>query len=90
MKYAIKDQRPISKNIGPLLKQARLKHGLTLKSVAEQAGITSAALFRLENAMTCSASNTYERVAEAMGVNYALIVHEAGILSSLGSNKPDA
>lgn len=94
MKYNAKSQRPISRQIGPQLKAQRLARNMTLEEVAEKSKLTVAAIYRMENGLTCSASNSYEAVAEAIGVSYGVVVHQAELASlkekEAGKEEPKA
>lgn len=74
-----KEMTPITSRIGPLLRKHRQEQGLSIEEVARRAGITPVALHRLETCQSCSLGVTYERVARALELNYALIVHEASV-----------
>lgn len=74
-----KEMMPITQCLGPVLRGHREKSGLTIEVVARRAGITPVALHRLETCKASSLGDTYERVAEAMKLDYDLIVHEAAL-----------
>lgn len=81
-----KQRMPISAKIGPVLKQVRDALGLKQESVAQQAGLSAVAVCRMENGLTCSASDNYEREAEALGVSYELVTFVAGALAQRSSD----
>jgi len=76
-----KEMTPITRELGPVLRQHRERLGLTLEAVAKVAGITLLALHRLETGLSSSFGDTYERVAAPMKRDYDLIVHEAALRS---------
>ena len=79
--FPAKEMMPTTRNLGPVLREHRERLGLTIEEVARRAGITPVALHRLETCQACSKGDTYERVAEAMNLDYDLIVHEAALRS---------
>lgn len=74
-----KEMMPTTSHLGPVLRRHRVELGLILEEVAKQAGLTPVALHNLETCKASSKSDSYERVAIALKIDYALVVHEANI-----------
>ena len=74
-----KEMMPTTSRLGGVLRRHRVELGLSLEEVAARAGITPVALHNLETGKSSSKSDTYERVSEAMGLDYDLVTHEAAI-----------
>jgi len=74
-----KEMMPTTSQLGPVLRRHRLELGLSLEEVAKLAGLTPVALHNLETCKSSSKSDSYERVATALKIDYALVVHEANI-----------
>jgi len=81
-----KEMRPMTRRLGFVLRQHRIRLRLSLGTVASAAGITPLALHNLETGKTSSRSDTYERVAEAMGLEYVMITLEAHLLAQREDN----
>jgi transcriptional regulator with XRE-family HTH domain len=76
-----KQRMPVSGRIGLVLKQLRLALGIKQEDAATQADMTPVAVSRMENGLTCSAADSYEREAEVLGVNYEVVVALAAALA---------
>jgi transcriptional regulator with XRE-family HTH domain len=74
-----KEMMPTTSRLGGVLRRHRVELGLSLEEVAARAGITPVALHNLETGKSSSKSDTYERVSEAMGLDYDLVTHEAAV-----------
>jgi transcriptional regulator with XRE-family HTH domain len=74
-----KEMMPTTRHLGPVLRRHRIELGLSLEDVAKLAGLTPVGLHNLETGKASSRSDNYERVAVAMNIDYALVVHEANI-----------
>lgn len=59
-----------------MLRQIRDRHGVSQRALAKAAGITQAALFRLESGETDPRLGTLRKLAEALGVTVAGIIGE--------------
>ena len=70
---------PTTSHLGPVLRRHRVELGLSLEETAKQAGLTPVAVHNLETCKASSKSDNYERVAVALQIDYALIVHEASL-----------
>lgn len=66
--------------IGPVLRQLRLKHGLSLTELAERTGVSVSYLSRLEKGMSVPSFTLLSHLAEVLGTNISFFVsmeHEA-------------
>lgn len=61
--------------MGPMLKEARLKAGLTQEKVAEQSGITARYLMAIENEGRCPALDVWFRLIRALHTSADDIVY---------------
>ena len=59
-----------------MLRHIREQHGVSQRVLAKAAGITQAALFRLESGETDPRLSTLRAIAEALGVTVAEIIGE--------------
>jgi transcriptional regulator with XRE-family HTH domain len=59
-----------------MLRQIREHQGISQRALAKAAGITQAALFRLESGETDPRLSTLRAIAEALGVTVAEIIGE--------------
>lgn len=76
-----KHRMPVSGRIGLVLKQLREALGIKQEEAATHASLTPVAVCRMENGLTCSAADNYEREAEALGLGYDLVVALAAALA---------
>ena len=76
-----KHRMPVSGRIGLVLKQLREALGIKQEDAATQADLTPVAVCRMENGLTCSAADNYEREAEALGIDYEVVVALAAALA---------
>lgn len=74
-----KEMMPTTSHLGPVLRRHREELKLTQEQVAQSAGLTPVAVHNLETCKASSKSDNYERVAVALQIDYALIVHEASL-----------
>lgn len=58
----------LEESIGQVLKVQRLRHGLTIAQVADQASISRGMLSKIENGQTMAAMDTLARLARVLGV----------------------
>ena len=79
-----KERMPISASLGPVMGQLRRALGIRQEDAAHEAGITPVALCRMERGLTCSSSDSYEREAQALGIDYELICQLAARLAREG------
>ncbi len=59
-----------------MVRAIREAHGMTQRALASRAGITQAALFRLESGATDPRLSTLRRLAKALGVRVAVLIGE--------------
>ncbi len=78
---ASKERMPVSYCLGLVLKLLREALGLNQETVAHHASLSVVGLCRMENGLTCSAADNYERVAEALGLDFGLVVTLAAKLA---------
>jgi transcriptional regulator with XRE-family HTH domain len=64
--------------IGAGLRRARRRHGLTLREVADTAGVTESFLSQVERDVASPSIATLRRVAVALGLSIGEILDEAG------------
>lgn len=57
-----------TRNIGQMIKEARLEAGLTQKELGERLGISSTAVNKLENQKTSPSVGTLNRIAKALNI----------------------
>ncbi|OJW75388.1 MAG: hypothetical protein BGO59_19855 [Spirosoma sp. 48-14] len=56
-----------TQHTGQMIKEARIKAGLTQKELGERIGVSVSAITKLENRKSAPAVSTLERVAKAIG-----------------------
>lgn len=81
-----KQRMPVSSRIGLVLKQLREALGIKQEDAATQADLTPVTVCRMENGLTCSAADTYEREAEVLGIDYEVVVAMAAALARRDEN----
>jgi transcriptional regulator with XRE-family HTH domain len=59
----------IEKVIGRRLREARVRHRLTLADLAGRTGLSKATLSKIENGLVSSPISTYYRIAEVLGLD---------------------
>jgi transcriptional regulator with XRE-family HTH domain len=59
----------LEETVGAATRELRLKHGLTIAQVAEQAGISRGMLSKIENGQTTAGMDTLARIARALGAS---------------------
>lgn len=64
--------------IGPSLRNARRGKGMTLREVAEAAGVTESFLSQVERDLASPSIATLRRIAVALGTSIGVILDEAG------------
>ena len=72
---------PVSGRTGPVLMQLRQALEIRQQDAATRACLSHVAVSRMENGLTCSAADNYEREAEALGLDYALVISLAAALA---------
>jgi transcriptional regulator with XRE-family HTH domain len=76
-----KERMPVSGRIGPVLMQLREALGIKQEDAATQADLTPVTVSRMENGLTCSAADSYEREAKVLGIDYEVVVALAAALA---------
>ena len=71
--------------LGEAIHTARIASGLTQAQLAEQAGVTQAALSRYENGLRDPDPETLEQLASAVGVNSHLLTNMSQIAGSIAT-----
>jgi UDP-N-acetylglucosamine 1-carboxyvinyltransferase len=61
-----------TQHTGQMIREARLKAGLTQKELGERMGVSESAINKLENSKHAPTLTTLERIAEAVGVKLVL------------------
>ena len=59
--------RPVRQRVGPTIKALRQNQGLSLNSLADEAGISPSHLSRIERGLTVPSYDVLDRVADALG-----------------------
>jgi transcriptional regulator with XRE-family HTH domain len=60
-------------SLGTAIRELRLRHGLTLAQLSEQASLSSGMLSKIENGQTSAGTDTLARIARAMGVSMGML-----------------
>ena len=60
-------------SVGAAIRELRLRHGLTLAQVCEQAQISRGMLSKIENGQTSAGMDTLSRLARALGVSMSML-----------------
>lgn len=76
-----KERMPVSGRTGPVLMQLREALEIKQADAASLACLSPVAVSRMENGLTCSAADNYEREAAALGLDYALVISLAAALA---------
>ena len=63
----------LEETVGAAIREQRLKHGLTIAQVAEQADISRGMLSKIENGQTTAGMDTLARIARALGVSMSML-----------------
>lgn len=63
----------LEESVGTAIRELRLRHGLTIAQVAEQAHISRGMLSKIENGQTSAGMDTLARIARALGVSMAML-----------------
>ncbi|MDD2545431.1 MAG: XRE family transcriptional regulator [Burkholderiaceae bacterium] len=63
----------LEETVGAAIRELRLRDGLTIAQVAEQAGISRGMLSKIENGHTSAAMDTLARIARALGVSMSML-----------------
>ncbi|WP_027816453.1 helix-turn-helix domain-containing protein [Paraburkholderia bannensis] len=64
---------PLERYLGATLRELRLRHGLTIAQVADQAGISRGMLSKIENAQTSTGLDVLNRIAQTLGVSLSTL-----------------
>lgn len=70
------DAGPLEKSLGRVLRQHRLRNGLTLSELAAGTGISSAMLSRIETGAAMASFDTLSRVTKTMGLTLSALFRE--------------
>ena len=79
-----KHRMPVSGRIGWVLKQLREALDIKQEDAATLATLTTVAVCRMENGLSCSFADDSEREAAALGIDYELVVSLAAALARRG------
>ncbi|WP_144107180.1 helix-turn-helix domain-containing protein [Paraburkholderia sp. BCC1886] len=63
----------LERYLGTTIRELRLRHGLTIAQVSEQAGISRGMLSKIENAQTSTGLDVLNRIANALGVSMSTL-----------------
>lgn len=67
------NKTPLERYLGVTIRELRLRHGLTIAQVADQAGISRGMLSKIENAQTSTGLDVLNRIAQALGVSLSTL-----------------
>lgn len=73
MQTADDSKTPLERYLGATLRELRLRHGLTIAQVADQAGISRGMLSKIENAQTSTGLDVLNRIAQTLGVSLSTL-----------------
>jgi transcriptional regulator with XRE-family HTH domain len=73
MQTADDNKTPLERYLGATLRELRLRHGLTIAQVADQAGISRGMLSKIENAQTSTGLDVLNRIAQTLGVSLSTL-----------------
>ncbi|MBB3260994.1 transcriptional regulator with XRE-family HTH domain [Paraburkholderia bannensis] len=73
MQIADDNKTPLERYLGATLRELRLRHGLTIAQVADQAGISRGMLSKIENAQTSTGLDVLNRIAQTLGVSLSTL-----------------
>lgn len=77
-------QPALEESVGAVIRELRLKEGLTLAQVAELAGLSRGMLSKIETGSTTAGMDTLARIARALGVAMSVLFskYDAGTASA--------
>jgi transcriptional regulator with XRE-family HTH domain len=64
---------PLERYLGSTIRELRLRLGLTIAQVSDQAGISRGMLSKIENAQTSTGLDVLNRIAQALGVSLSAL-----------------
>ena len=74
MKNTVEIQPPsLEESVGSAIRQLRLRDGLTIAQISEQAGISRGMLSKIETGSTMAGMDTLARIARALGVSMSVL-----------------
>jgi len=71
-----------TQNLGNLIKQQRIRLGLTLPALSTKSGVSFAYLSRIEKAQRYPSANVLLKIAKPLGLDYKELLSLAGYLAS--------
>ena len=77
-----KGQMNDTQNLGNLIKQQRIRLGLTLPALTIKSGVSSAHLSRIEKALRYPSANVLRKIAKPLGLDEKELFNLAGYLPS--------
>ena len=63
----------LEESVGAAIRQLRLRDGLTIAQIAEQAGLSRGMLSKIETGSTMAGMDTLARIARALGVSMSML-----------------
>lgn len=66
----------MEESVGAAIHELRLRHGLTIAQVAEQANLSRGMLSKIENGQTTAGMDTLARIARALGVSMGMLFNK--------------
>ncbi len=78
-----------TQNLGSLIKQQRIRIGLTLKALAAKSGVSKAHLSRIEKAQRYPSATVLRKIAKPLGFEEGELFTLAGYLAAEHPMSPD-
>jgi transcriptional regulator with XRE-family HTH domain len=72
----------LEESVGSAIRELRLRHGLTIAQVCDQAGISRGMLSKIETGNTSPGMDTLSRIARALGVSMSMLFSRYDAASS--------
>jgi transcriptional regulator with XRE-family HTH domain len=76
-------------NLGSLIKQQRIRIGLTLQTLAAKSEVSTSFLSRIEKAQRYPSTSTLRKIAQPLGLDEKELFNLAGYLPSEQPTSPD-
>ncbi len=76
-----KDGKTVVESLGDFLKEQRLASRLSLRQLAEQAGVSNPYLSQIERGLRRPSAEVLQQIAKALRISAEQLYHQAGIVS---------
>jgi transcriptional regulator with XRE-family HTH domain len=80
------DRESLSRSVGIVLREARVKAGLSQEALADRAGVDRTFVGRIENGKQSPTLDTLARMAQALGLRLSEVLRQAESRSTMGSS----